>query len=407
MIFFKTACPVVRRKNAENAKRPSPPPGKNPYLFTFPFPVIATLSLLVFLLATALQCLVWWGVFGRLTRPGPAAPSGPAQPCSVLICARNESDNLRHNLRAVLEQEHPDFEVLVVDDASTDDTPAVLAFFREKYPQLRVLRIDKKTAPGKKQALAAGIAAARHDLLVFTDADCRPASRHWLTAMTAFFRRPAIEIVLGYGPVFPEKTALNYWIGYETATTALQYLSLARAGLPYMGVGRNLAWRKSLFARTGGFAAHAHLASGDDDLLVNAAARRGNTALCLDPAAFVFSEGKKTWPSWLRQKRRHLSAGPTYRPLHRAVLGAMSLSHVLHYALGGLLLAAGFGTKYVLFGYVLREFSLVIVSGLTLPKLSERRLLPYLPLLDVFLALYQALIVPVFLLQHKRPHPWT
>lgn len=366
--------------------------------------------LITFCAATLFQLAVWWGIFfQKLQRAAPTEviPTSGSLPCSVLICARNEAANLRRYLPAVLDQLHPDFEVLVIDDASTDATPAVLAFFQKKYPQLRVLRVAEKKSPGKKQALALGIASASHDILVLTDADCRPASPNWLTAMTRFFEQPAVEIVLGYAPFFPEKGLLNAWARYETAYTALQYLSLARAGMPYMGVGRNLAWRKSLFERAGGFSAHAGLATGDDDLLVNAVARHDNTTICLAPGAFVFSEAKTTWAAWLRQKRRHLGAGPLYRPLHRAVLGALALTHVLHYGLAILLSGLGFGTDYVLLGCLLREGSIVLISIFILPRLGERRMMPWALLFDALMAGYYALFVPFVFIRRKSSNPWT
>ncbi len=367
------------------------------------------LSVLLFLfgVVTLFQTTVWWTVYGKRWPTAPSGKTPSGLPCTVLICARNEAENLQNYLPAVLEQGYPSFEVLVVDDSSEDETPAILAIFQKKYPHLRVLRVAEKTAPGKKQALVMGLAAARYDVMVLTDADCRPAGPGWLAAMTSPFDNPQVEIVLGYAPFFPGKNGLNRWACYETAFTAVQYLSFAGAGMPYMGVGRNLAWRKNLFERSGGFSAHIHLASGDDDLLVNAAAKRGNTAVCLDAEAFVYSAAKTSWTSWFRQKRRHLGAGPLYRPLHRAVLGALALTHVLHYGLAALLLVLGFGTKYVFYGCLLREGSIALISFFILPRLGERRLAPWVVLFDVLMAAYYALFVPFALIQQKFNQPWT
>ncbi len=370
----------------------------------------ALFFLLVFLLATAVQLAVWWGVFARLAfyRHFTEKTAEKPLPCSVLLCARNAAPLLRRNLGAVLEQDYPDFDVLVVDDASTDDTAAVLAFFQKKYPRLRSIRLSEKASPGKKAALARGIAEARHPLLVLTDADCRPAGPHWLKEMTRAFADPAVEIVLGYGPVQAEPGLLNRWVAYETIVTALQYGGFTLAGMPYMGVGRNLAWRKPVFERVGGFASHERLASGDDDLLVNAAARPGNTVLCFAPAAFVFSPAKNDWTAWFRQKRRHLSTGTSYRPLHRLALGATALSQVLHYGLGFCLLSAGFGTEYVLGGYFLRESTVWFLGGRICALWGERRLIPWLPALDALMSLYYALFVPFTLINRRNTlNPWT
>ncbi|MBK9335315.1 MAG: glycosyltransferase [Lewinellaceae bacterium] len=318
------------------------------------FNLLLHLLLGIFVAATCVQVVVWTGIFARLARYVPPDPKLQTQnsklktpTCSVIICARNEGANLRQNLPFVLEQQYPDFEVVVVDDDSSDESPAVLQAFQKKYAHLRVLRVSPKTSPGKKHALAQGIAFARSEHLVFTDADCRPASLFWLEILCARFSAPQNakpEILLGYAPYRPAPGLLNWWIRFETVQTAMQYCAFALAGRPYMGVGRNLAWKKHLFQRAGGFAAHADLPSGDDDLFVNAAAHAGNTAICLDPRTFVYSESEKTWSAWRQQKHRHLSAGRKYRPEHQALLGALALSHTLHYFLLIPLCFSGFGT---------------------------------------------------------------
>jgi biofilm PGA synthesis N-glycosyltransferase PgaC len=378
----------------------------------------AHILLAVFIAATLVQLAAWIVIFARLALHRPTQNSKlktQNSKLSVLICARNEAENLRKNLPAVLEQQYPDFEVLVVDDDSTDDTPAVLHFFQEKYPCLRVLRISPKTTPGKKHALAQGIAAARHEHLVFTDADCRPAGPEWLEVLSFEFRvtqnsklktqHSKPEILLGYAPYHPAPGLLNRWIRFETVHTAMQYFSFALAGIPYMGVGRNMAWHKSLFRRVGGFDAHSDLPSGDDDLLVNAAATDNNTAICLNPKAFVFSEPEKTWRDLWRQKRRHLSAGVRYRPLHRMMLGALALSQVLHYFLLTPLCFSGFGTICVSL-WSIRMAPAFLIYWKILRQFREEQLLIWFPLFDALLAFYYAVVVPPVLIRSNSLISW-
>ena len=382
--------------------------------------VLAPLLIGLLVVATAVQVIAWLSVFARLAwhrsapRTAPCATRNTRKPpLSVVICARNEAGNLRQNLPFVLEQQHPDFEVVVVDDDSSDDTPAVLRHFKKKHAHLRVLRVAPKTTPGKKHALAQGIAVAKHELLVFTDADCRPATPHWLDGLAGAFgisdapptQCTNPEILLGYAPYRPAPGLLNRWIRFETVQTAMQYLSFARMGQPYMGVGRNLAWRKALFGRVGGFAAHADLPSGDDDLLVNAAAHAGNTAICLFPSTFVYSEGEKTWRAWLRQKRRHLSAGTRYRPQHQAFLGILALSHTLHYFLLTPLWFAGFGTICVSC-WAVRMAPAFLIHWKILRQFREERLILWFPLLDALLALYYAAFVPPVLIRSNSLISW-
>lgn len=356
----------------------------------------------LFVCATLAQMAVWQFLFDRLARYKPVnnGKKTDLPPVSVLICARNEALNLQKYLPAVLEQDYPDFEVLVIDDDSGDETPAILAAFQKKYAHLRVLRVSPKISPGKKYALAQGIATARHERLIFTDADCEPASREWLLRMTG-----GAEITLGYAPYRPEPGFLNRWFRFETAYTAMQYFSFALAGWPYMGVGRNLSWEKTVFQRVGGFAAHAHIPSGDDDLLVNVAAHAGNTALCLAPEAFVYSGAKKTWKEWYRQKRRHLGAGKFYRREHRIALAALTLTLVLHYFLLPALLFSGFGMVSAVF-YAVRMALAAGIYWKILRQFRDEQLIIWFPLLDAVLAIYFAVMVPLILIRSNYLISW-
>jgi biofilm PGA synthesis N-glycosyltransferase PgaC len=367
--------------------------------------VFAGTALWVFHAISARRCSSGWRGGLTILSPEIVGRSGGAG-VSIVICARNEAPNLRLHLPKVLAQQYPgDWEILVVDDASEDDTSALLLEFQQDNPRLHSLKITAKTHPGKKHALAAGIAAAKYDLILLSDADCAPASAYWLQGMTAVFASdPAIKIVLGYGPMKQTEGGrfLESWTRFETAFTAIQYCSFAYAGLPYMGVGRNLAFEKTLFERSGGFSAHEHIASGDDDLFVNANATADNTSVCLCPETFVFSEGKQTWKTWVRQKKRHLSAGVAYKRQHQFLLAMVSLSHVLHFFLLVLLLLIGTGTKTVLVLWLLRSLWVFLLYRKAFSTLGERQLLPLFPIFDAMLALYYGAFVPIQLITRSN-----
>ena len=216
---------------------------------------LALLSQLVFIgfvIATAIQLFIWLYYFRQLAvfvkKEIPVNPNEKGQPpVSIIICARNEEDNLKKNLPRILNQNYRSFEVIVVDDKSTDQTRNILDKINTSFRNLRVLHLAHKPAgSGKKPALAEGIKAAKHEILLFTDADCCPATDEWLNEMQRDIRGP-IEIGLGYGPYKKRPGFLNTFIRYETFFTLLQYGSFALAGHPYMGVGRNLIYKKELF----------------------------------------------------------------------------------------------------------------------------------------------------------------
>ncbi len=381
-------------------------------MFLSDLPWWAMFLLVSLTLATAVQLGLWWGVFAPFIAKLPARAPLPvkeaSQPVSVVVCARNAASLLRANLPAVLGQRYPAlWEVVVVDDASSDDTPEVLLALAEQYPHLRTVRIGEKRYPGKKFALEQGIRAARFDHLVFTDADCRPVSEHWLSLISdKWSKNDGTELVLGHAPFFYQKGWANAWARFENLHVALHYLALADAGMPYMGVGRNLAWKKQLFEQSGGFSKHFDVVSGDDDLLVNAVAHRGNTALCLYPEAFMPSEAPPDLQAWLRQKYRHLQAGKRYRRGHQAVLSILALSHSIHYYCIFTLLLTGFGTTYAVSLFGVRLVTLALLNRRLYRCWDARDLLPRLWLFDAGMAVYYGIGVPFFLIK-KSLIAWT
>ena len=329
----------------------------------------------------------------------------PAAPVSIIVAVRNEAANLPALLESLLTQQYPSYEVVVCDDGSMDGSADILMEWSAQYPKLRCVASPDPMHPGKKLALTTAIKAARYDWLCATDGDCVPASDRWLAQMMAA-RRRGTEVVLGYAPYRKEEGLLNRWIRFETLYTAAQYLSAALAGHPYMGVGRNLLFARQAFERVGGYTAHAHLPAGDDDLLVQHIATAANTALCVAPKAWVYSEAAPTWRAYAQQKRRHLSVGSAYRWPYQLALGALALSHVLHY-LGVVLL--------LLQGSVLWAFGLLFVRYVVVER-ARRRLgrwfregdtSRYYPVdrLDALLALYYA-FGALSLWPKRAAQPW-
>ena len=243
-------------------------------------------------------------------------------PVSVIICARNEGENLTKFLPEILTQDYEDYEVIVVNDCSSDNTDDVLREFSKVFPNLKGITVkeDDYYKHGKKFALMVGIKGAKNDYLVLTDGDCKPSSSLWLKKMASGFAGEK-EIVLGYGAYLPDKGLLNKLIRYDTFLIGLNYLSAAMRNKPYMGVGRNLAYKKDLFFKSKNFSKHYHLISGDDDLFINQVATASNTQVIIDKDAFTYSIPKKNWRDWKRQKARHLTTAPYYNSQTKTRLG--------------------------------------------------------------------------------------
>jgi biofilm PGA synthesis N-glycosyltransferase PgaC len=310
-------------------------------------------------------------------------------PVSVIISARNEANNLRENLPAILAQKYPDFEVIVVNDCSFDSSDMVLEELQTTWPHLKIVTITEhaRFKTGKKFALTLGIKAAKNEHLLFTDADCKPSSLNWITRVAANFKGK-VQIVLGYSPYTSTANFLNPFVRFETIKTAVNYLSAALNGDPYMGIGRNLAYTKTLFFGSKGFAAHMHVLSGDDDLFVNQNATPDNTAIEIHPEAFVYTEAKTTLIDWYRQKRRHFGVGKLYKNRHRKLLSLDALSGFLFYVLFILCLVFNFEPLLALGIFIFRLIFQVIIYRKTFSKLDGKQLIWYLPFFDMVYYIY-------------------
>jgi len=278
---------------------------------SFPSPENIGLLFLFFLLFGRIS---YWVLFSVLLKYKKKSNSHsdftPA--VSVVIAARNEAGNLEKFLPKVLEQDYPQYEVVVVNHASIDDTDMVLKRFEQKYKHLtvRTLKNDSISGFGKKLPLTLGIKAAKYDYLLLTDADCFPNSNQWIKTMIAPLEHN--DFVLGYGGFLKQPLFINRLVRYDTVQSALLYLSVALKSKPYMAVGRNLAYRKSVFFKAKGFASHSYIAGGDDDLLVNQMATKKNTAIQIVPESFTYSTAVSSFREWHRSKSRHLTSSTRY-----------------------------------------------------------------------------------------------
>jgi len=316
-----------------------------------------------------------------------------AQPVSIIICARNEAENLQNFLPSILEQDYPDFEVIVVNDCSDDNSYIILGEFLAKYPHLRISTVNKdpKFTHNKKFAQFIGIKAAKNEILLFTDADCRPESDKWLKTMISHFDEK-ISFVLGYGGFNNDKGLLNKYIRYDSFTIALQYLGMAIRMIPYMGVGRNLAYRRSVFFSNKGFGSHNHVVSGDDDLLVNTLATGGNTAVEISNKAHTRSIPCTEVNKWIIQKKRHLTTAPYYKFRDKLLLTIEPFTRMLFYASFIILLSYTFLWPWVLAVFASRLITQIIVFILNQKKLNEPGLLGYLLFFDIFSPLINSII---------------
>jgi len=343
-----------------------------------------------FCIITFIQLFYYLFFFLRLaTHKTKAKNVSQTHPVSVIICARDEAANLVKNLPGSLFQKYKTtHEVIVVNDNSLDESKYILEEYQREFKQLQLIELKQEARfiPGKKFPLSIGIKTAKHEVVLLTDADCVPASEFWIEKMQDGFN-DGIEIVLGYGPLHKKKGFFNKMVRWETFHTALQYLSYAKSGMAYMGVGRNLSYKKSVFFRHKGFSAHNHVPGGDDDLFINNAATKMNTTIVIDKDSFTLSEPANNWKQWIRQKKRHYTTSKYYKPLHKFLLGLYAFSLFLFYPLFIISLFI-FSWKLTLIAFAIRFIVQAFVIFKTTDKLDEKDLFPWFVFFDVWMFFY-------------------
>ena len=343
----------------------------------------------------ALIQLYYWlaEMSGPAFGAGKQIKSEKLPPVSVVICARNELKNLRNFLPEILDQDYPDYQVVVVNDCSWDESGKYLDEMADAYARLKVvtLKEQEKYQHGKKFALTLGIKGAAHEHLLLTDADCKPQGRMWIRSMMSGFT-PGKEMVVSYGAYLPQPGLLNKWIRFDTAMNAFMYLTRAMKGKAYMGVGRNLAYTKSLFFRNKGFANHYHIMSGDDDLFVNETATGQNTSVVIQPEAFTYSRPKTSLMTWIWQKKRHMSTGTFYKMRDRRLIGTYFFSLFLFWLAVILAGIVKLNWQIIVGIVLLRLLIQMIVSWKGYKQLGESDLLLFLPIFDIISAFVYPLL---------------
>jgi len=361
---------------------------------------------LIFLFFVAIQLSYVVFIFLRLAFfKEKKAVASTLMPISIIIAARNESDNLYDNLPFILTQDYPEFEVIIVNNQSVDESAWLLKALCLQHKNLKVVEIgkNKHLLPGKKLPITLGVKAAKYEKMVFTDADCKPASNQWLRIMSETFTENH-QIILGYAPYFRTKGIINRIIRYDTAFIGASYLSFALAKIPYMGVGRNLAYTKKVFESVRGFKSHYSLPSGDDDLFIQEAAVNQNYTIQISPETFCYSKASETWKGWVRQKTRHYSTSSRYKVIKKALLGIYPISLLLVWLTFVILLfnAKWFAISLILFGSML--IVKWLIQGKCLRTLNEKGFALAFPLWD----LGHALLMPMLynFSDHKRYKKW-
>lgn len=344
---------------------------------------------IIFFIALGIQIFYYLFFYLRITFNKTKNVTAANKGISVIICAKNEAENLDKFLEKFLTQNYENYEVIVVNDNSRDNTVQVLSKYREKYDKLYYTNLDNEGEfiHGKKLALTIGIKAAKNNILVLSDADCYPESDNWLSEIAGAYTNEKNELVIAYGGYNTTAGFLNKIIRYETMFIAMQYMTFAKAGIVYMATGRNLSYTKSLYHKVKGFSSHYHVISGDDDLFVNSAAKKNNTAVICTPESFTRSLPKQSFSEFITQKRRHLTTGKYYKFSHKIVLGTEITTRLLLYLSFAVLAVTSPNALYFLYLFLFRFILQLIIVSAAAKKFNEKGLFFLIPVFDILLLL--------------------
>ncbi|MFM1753971.1 MAG: hypothetical protein RLZZ236_910 [Bacteroidota bacterium] len=347
--------------------------------------------LYIFIGLAVIQLAYYLGIFGQFAFAKAQKITPKRIPISVIVCAKNEEENVVKYVPLLAEQNYPDFEIVLIDDASTDNTLEIFEQFEKQYSNIRLVKVENNEAfwGNKKYALTLGIKAAKKEYLLFTDADCYPTSKDWITAMSSQFTLQK-TIVLGYGKY--EKIAnsfLNKIIRFENVLNTIQFLSWAKLGQPYMGTGRNMAYKKEEFFNVNGFIDHMQIRTGDDELFINQAAKGKNTTIAFTPESFSISKAKTTFSEFFLQKRRQIATANYFKTVDQLRLGIFYGSQLLFLITAIILLALQFEWIIVLSIFLVRYVVAWTVVGFSAGKLKENDIKWWFPIVEIVLIFTQ------------------
>ncbi len=349
---------------------------------------------LVLVLTFIIQIVYWWAVYGRLAFYRKRRSVSTKEPVSVVLLFNDEFEKLKEQLPALLSQDYPDYEIVLIIQSINDDLAEYLEQIEKEYPNVQIVKMlqDLNFFKGNKFPLSIGIKSARNDLLIFTEAGCLPVSERWLEQIQSNFIEDK-EIVLGYFRSSPaDKSAPNGFRRFANLSTAMNYFSFALAGRPYMGIGKNLAYRKMLHYKNKGFTGHYRVSAGEDDLFINQVATKRNVAIAPDLESQVVCGGSQRFSEWIRFRKKYFKTRRYYHFWDKFLLNLFALSFLLFLAAFVYLLIVRFLFYPVIALFILRLFSQLFIFKKCMIRLSEKNLLLLSPIDEILLLLMDGLI---------------
>lgn len=366
----------------------------------FSYNSLSFIILIIFLICLIIQLFYHWGVFSKVAfykKNARPKLDEELEPVSVVLCARDAYEYLVELIPTLLKQDYPDFEIVMVNDCSDDETEEYLKDLERKEPKVKPVQLKQHLNffNGKKFPLSMGIKSAKNDLIVFTDCNCMPVNDQWLRSVVNCYNKRT-EIVIGYSPYVQKKSTLNRIMRFDALQNGLLFLSAALNHHPYMGVGKNLSYRKELFYRNNGFISHYTTTVGEDDLFICQVATKKNTEVLIDAENAILTTPTSSFKLWMRQKSSRYSTVSKYNTRARLSLSLFYISQFLFYAsfIALLCLTPAFcitngSALYIpilAFLFLLRFGTQLFIYSKASKRLGEKGLLPGLLIYDFIFA---------------------
>lgn len=369
---------------------------------------LPSLVVISFGIVTFIELLYYYLLFARFSFMRKKSDTSHYQPAvSVVMVAKDAASVLLKTLPKFLNQQYGEFEVVVVNDHSQDDTRLLLVEYQQQYSNLKIVELDTSvtTIRGKKFALSMGIRCASHSCILITSPECAPTSTHWIEKMAAKFENDK-QIVLGYSTFERRKNPFNRMLHFDCLVNAIQYFSLARINSTYRGNAWNMGFTEQMFVQQRGFASHNHIRYGEEDIFVSRSAKRNNTAIEFSREAITVLQRNARHDYWLDHKQGLYYTRKFNTFKNRFLLNFYAVVNLLFYV--GLVLAIllSIGNVVLLsttLGIVaLRILSQYLVFGYAAAKLNEKQVIPAILLYDILFAILNPLYYIDALIRHDR-----
>lgn len=352
--------------------------------------MLNTILLVAFLAVVLLQLVYYFYILGSFSfaknkKKQPVASSK----ISVLCCFKNNLEDAKKLIPLLLNQKNVAFELVLIDNNSTDDDASINYFeqIEKENANVKLVKVENNEAfwGNKKYALTLGIKAASHEKIAFIEPNYEPASENWLTLLNNTIT-PEKQIVLGYTAIKKKKNNLkNKIIRFENLLYHMQMFGYVQRKKPTFASNTNLAYTKKTYFDNQGFMNHMKIRLGEADLFVNEAGTKTNTTYTIDAEARVIRKNYKKYSTWLNEIRRRNYTTRFYSKFEQLILNVFLLNKILFYTLLTVLLILQ--TNLILVGSA--ALLSVLVSGVTIGyatnKLKEKDLLYWFPFLEIII----------------------